>query len=189
MVERAVATEIGDAEDTRDMTDSHDSETVSRPDSQAGGSDLVVVLGVGPADEGRIGALTDAVTDLAGGGDVTVHVVHVLSADELDEPPEHLSHDVAASPDPDGQATLREPVGEVVDRLRRAERDGLTVEVVGEVADDPGPVLLGVAERVGADRVVVGGRKRTPAGKAIFGSTSQYVLLNAPCPVTYVREG
>ena len=37
------------------------------------------------------------------------------------------------------------------------------------------------------DQVVVGGRRRSPAGKAIFGSTAQKVTLSAPCPVTIVH--
>jgi len=39
-----------------------------------------------------------------------------------------------------------------------------------------------------ADLVVVGGRKRSPAGKAVFGSVAQEVMMNAPCPVTFVRD-
>jgi nucleotide-binding universal stress UspA family protein len=45
-----------------------------------------------------------------------------------------------------------------------------------------------VARDVDADMVVTGGRKRSPAGKAVFGSTAQKVLMNAPCPVTFVRS-
>ncbi|PSP66736.1 universal stress protein, partial [Halobacteriales archaeon QH_6_68_27] len=47
---------------------------------------------------------------------------------------------------------------------------------------------VGLAAETDADLVVVGGRKRSPAGKAVFGSTAQEVMLESPCPVTFVRN-
>jgi thioredoxin reductase (NADPH) len=38
------------------------------------------------------------------------------------------------------------------------------------------------------DVAVVGGTKRSPAGKAMFGDHAQQVLLNAPVPVVYVKR-
>lgn len=50
-------------------------------------------------------------------------------------------------------------------------------------ADD----VLGVAEEVGAELVVIGLRHRTPVGKLIMGSTAQSILLDATCPVLAVK--
>ncbi|SEO38624.1 Universal stress protein family protein [Halogranum amylolyticum] len=54
---------------------------------------------------------------------------------------------------------------------------------VEESSGDPAEAIIDVANDVDADLVVVGGRKRSPAGKALFGSVTQTVILNAGRPV------
>ena len=56
---------------------------------------------------------------------------------------------------------------------------------MAETSGDPGEQIVGYAEEVGADLVSVAGRRRSPAGKAVFGSVSQSVMLNAEVPVLY----
>ena len=51
----------------------------------------------------------------------------------------------------------------------------------------PGEDLVQLAEEQGAGEVVIGVRRRSRVGKLVFGSTAQYVILNAPCPVLTVR--
>ncbi len=60
--------------------------------------------------------------------------------------------------------------------------DESVVETRGRVGD-PTDQILAEAEHLDARFVVVGGRRRSPVGKAIFGSTTQEVLLSADCPV------
>lgn len=48
----------------------------------------------------------------------------------------------------------------------------------------PAKEILGMAEDVGADEILLGGRRRSPTGKALFGSVTQTVILDADRPVT-----
>ncbi len=75
--------------------------------------------------------------------------------------------------DADTVARLRERVGEV--------------EVLQEVVADVGAEVVRVAQERDAELVVVGVRHRSPVGKALMGSVSQRVLLDATCPVLAVK--
>lgn len=51
----------------------------------------------------------------------------------------------------------------------------------------PGEDLVRFAKENGVDEMVIGVRRRSKVGKLVFGSTAQYVILNAPCPVVCVK--
>lgn len=53
---------------------------------------------------------------------------------------------------------------------------------------DPAAEILAAAEEINADHIVLGGRKRSPARSALFGSVSMEVMRNANRPVTITGE-
>lgn len=82
---------------------------------------------------------------------------------------------------------LRDPpetVDLVADRLADAGVDHERREAVG----DPAEAVLTAAADVDADAILLGSRKRTPVGKAVFGSVSQNVILGADRPVIVARS-
>jgi nucleotide-binding universal stress UspA family protein len=51
----------------------------------------------------------------------------------------------------------------------------------------PGEDLVYFAEENNIDQLFVGVEKKSKTQKMLLGSTAQYVILNAPCPVTAVK--
>ncbi|MDL5361737.1 universal stress protein [Halalkalicoccus sp. NIPERK01] len=65
----------------------------------------------------------------------------------------------------------------------RSILEGAGVEITTEgIGGEPAIALLDAAARHDADCVCVAGRKRSPAGKAIFGSVTQDVIMGADRP-------
>jgi nucleotide-binding universal stress UspA family protein len=50
-----------------------------------------------------------------------------------------------------------------------------------------GENLVRIAEEKDIDEVYIGVKKRSKVGKLVFGSTAQYVILHAPCPVVTIK--
>lgn len=64
------------------------------------------------------------------------------------------------------------------------EDHGVEVELA-EASGDPAEEILELARDEDVDLIAVAGRKRSPAGKALFGSVSQSVMLAADRPVLF----
>jgi len=56
-----------------------------------------------------------------------------------------------------------------------------------EHGTDPAEAILDLVKEVDARMLVIGLRSRTPVGKLLLGSTSQRLILDAPCPVLAVK--
>lgn len=70
----------------------------------------------------------------------------------------------------------------------RLEDAGVEVNVVEDSMETVDNILR-YAEEHDAASIVMGGRKRSPAGKALFGSVTQSVILNADRPVVVTGGG
>ncbi|WP_415379742.1 universal stress protein [Halosimplex sp. TS25] len=70
------------------------------------------------------------------------------------------------------------------ERLRDA---GVAVEPMSRHGD-PATEILEAAEEVGANMILLGGRKRSPLGSVLFGSVSQEVTLDADRPVVVTGD-
>lgn len=105
-----------------------------------------------------------------------VHVVHVLTRSEFVS----LGTTRAESGDPIDMEEVREAAGEI------AESAVADLSVPGEVVGlmgDPADRIVDYAAENDARYIVTAARKRSPAGKLLFGSVAQSILLNAGCPV------
>ena len=50
-----------------------------------------------------------------------------------------------------------------------------------------GEDLVQLAQKLEIDQIVIGVKRRSKVGKLVFGSTAQYVILQAPCPVLTIK--
>ncbi len=143
-----------------------------------------VLLAVGPGDAERSDELAEAVLEVVRPAGATVVLAHVFTQSEYDEVVTRLEFDDDVEVDPDAVAARHSTIRNLQAALDESD---VSYEIRGAVGEH-GPAIVDLATDVDADRVVVGGRRRSPTGKAVFGSTAQEVLLSAPSPVTFVRS-
>jgi len=123
------------------------------------------------ADEDRARGQAAFVAELpAADTDIKAVITHALTEEEA-EAPEELQNVERIS-------TVRL----VRDYLEEHEVD---VELA-EGQQPPADGITDLADEFDVDQIVMGSRKRSPTGKAVFGSVSQQVLLQADDPVTVV---
>jgi nucleotide-binding universal stress UspA family protein len=116
--------------------------------------------------------------DLASAYGDELMVVHVPPDEEFERRrearDEYLSNHAIA----DAANVAREVVGDVLEEYYE-------VSTVGGIGS-PTEEIIDVAKDHDASYLVIGGRRRSPVGKAMFGSVSQAVLLHADRPVVTV---
>ncbi|MUV56047.1 universal stress protein [Halogeometricum sp. CBA1124] len=146
---------------------------------------MAVLAAIGEEEASK--RVIEVAADLATAYDDTLVVVHVIPEQEVDEHIRTMRElpgysDTGVSDESDRAADfVRRMVEQTLDREQR-ER----VDVAGRVGR-PETQVRSVAEEVDARYVVIGGRNQSPVGKAMFGSTTQSILLNTDRPVLTVR--
>lgn len=136
---------------------------------------MTIVAAVDRSSRGP--AVVDEAKRLADAFDDELHVVHVLGQSEFLEL-ERTSVEDTGQPVPMDE--VRRVAGAIAtEAAADAAPDARAVGLVGDAADE----IVRYAGKVDARYLVIGGRKRSPVGKAVFGSVTQDVLLNADRPV------
>lgn len=135
-------------------------------------------------DSDRASTVLSRAFALATDLDEPLHVLHVLRRSELVDV---LEKDVEGQAFTDNYEVQR--VGEAIVEAAAANlaadhgRDVTEIEVrVG----DPAEEIASYTDEIGARYLIVGGRRRSPTGKALFGSVTQDVMLGASVPVVNV---
>lgn len=127
------------------------------------------------ADEDRALAQAAYVADLPDAGETVEAIIVYVFHDDVDVPEEVQGIKTASR------------VGSVRRAREYLEERDVDVQLVDEGGDTVRDIL-DQAERWDVEAIVLGGRKRSAVGKAIFGSVSQEVILESDRPVVVTGD-
>ena len=147
---------------------------------------MTILVAVGEKTTSR--RLIETANDLATAYGDDLEVLHVIPREEAEEHFDtlrsiHEFRDMSMSVEEDRAEEIAQRM--VDDSLEGYDRDA--IRPVGRIGD-PAESILSVADAHDVRYVVLGGKKRSPAGKAIFGSVTQSVLLNSEVPTVTVMD-
>jgi len=126
--------------------------------------------------------------DLATAFDEELVVLHVVPTEEFEEHRESVSDTVDISgPSFDQEKDSASRFAKQVAESTLSDSDSATLSTAGRVGD-PADEIVSAAETMDVRYLVIGGKRRSPTGKALFGDTTQTVLLNASVPVMTVMD-
>lgn len=111
----------------------------------------------------------------------TIHVVYSLTRTEF--------MNLGRTSAEDSETINMDEIRQIATDIAAEQTDALDFpsETIGLVGD-PADRIVQYADDQDARYIVVGPRKRSPAGKAMFGSVTQSILLNASSPVVTVID-
>ncbi|OYR40050.1 universal stress protein UspA [Halorubrum sp. Ib24] len=141
---------------------------------------MVIVAAVDRSE--RAPGIVEEANELGEAFDEPVHVVHVLSRSEF------VGLERTSVTDT-GKSIPRDDVLEIAEEFAQEAIDEAGVDdaepvgLLGEPADE----ISNYADSNDARYLVIAGRKRSPVGKALFGSVVQSLMLNSETPVVSIR--
>ncbi|WP_331233007.1 universal stress protein [Natronorarus salvus] len=129
----------------------------------------------------RAGPIVEEAARLGAAMELPVHVIHVLTREgfvELEQTSVTRSN---------GPVPMEDVIEGATAVARRAAEEAHADATAVGLMGDPAEEVVTYADEHEAEYLVIAGRKRSPVGKALFGSVVQSMLLDAPCPVVSVR--
>ncbi len=144
-----------------------------------------IVVAVGPDDDARAHELTEAIVELAEPAGANVVLLHVFTERAYEDGIQEVGFPDEEPPSPTELAAHLEGIDVIAAELEAA---GISHEISGSVGPE-GETILRETGAVDGDLLCISGRKRSPTGKAVFGSISHRIMMNSSCPVVFVREG
>ncbi|GAA0239103.1 universal stress protein [Haladaptatus pallidirubidus] len=117
---------------------------------------------------------------LAKAFDLELQVVHVMNRDSFRDLEEQSVEDTGKTISLDDIRSMAREIASAA--ISDAGVDATAVGLVG----DPANEVVKYAKNHATPYLVIGGKKRSAVGKALFGSTTQSILLNSDIPVVTV---
>ncbi len=130
-------------------------------------------------DEDRLAKQLETLTTLPGGDEITVTVLYVH--EEVDTMPDEAGKSIIE--------TVNKAIGELQGVPATVEQAAAEIEAAGmpvdfvETQGKPTDRIIEAAEELDVEAILIAGRRRTPVGKAVFGSVTQGVILQGERPV------
>jgi nucleotide-binding universal stress UspA family protein len=143
---------------------------------------MVIVAAVDQSERGP--SIVEEANELGEAFDEPVHVVHVLSRSEFVDLERTSVTDTGKSIPRDDILELAEDIAR--EAIAASDVDAADATAVG-LLGDPDEEIISYGESNDARYLVIAGRKRSPVGKALFGSTVQSLMLNSDVPVVSLR--
>ncbi|WP_380676162.1 universal stress protein [Salinigranum sp. GCM10025319] len=141
---------------------------------------MVVIAAVDRSD--RAPAVVEQAHRHGDAFDEPVQVVHVLTSSEFIELERTSVRETGHAAEMDEVKRVATNIAEEI--AERVDGESTPVGLVGNPAQE----LIAYADQEDAAFVVLSPRRKSPTGKALFGSVAQSVLLNVGCPVVTIVD-